>query len=41
MFMEVLPLGLSIQWPIHSYWGAGEYLASLLQWEASSALSDY
>ena len=24
MFMEVLPLGLSIQWPIHSHWGAGE-----------------
>ena len=23
MFMEVPPLGLSIQWPINSHWGAG------------------
>ena len=39
--MEVLPLGLSIQWPIHSHWGAEQKLSSLLQGEDSAALSDY
>jgi hypothetical protein len=29
--LEVLPLGLSIQWPIHSHWGAEQKLSSLLE----------